>query len=233
VRRWAFILGMISAYALDAYADHSVLLLAKGSFTTNTRIFYDSNDPQAYAGITNVSLNYGIGAELRVRTFWERWVLGIAVEKISGSVETSAYYLYPAGSLMVPRKDGYEMVPIEISAYYTVPISSNSFDFYLGGGFGYYTGKRNYSVASTASRSTDMNSALGLQVSTGVRWLFTPFLAVDMHLRFRDPQINAVNIFDQKSTSVRGVPVPLAQGPMYTQINLNGINYSAGLAIVF
>jgi hypothetical protein len=32
---------------------------------------------------------------------------------------------------------------------------------------------------------------------------------------------------------IQGVQVPLAQGPSSTEINLNGINYSAGLAIVF
>jgi opacity protein-like surface antigen len=224
---------MISAYALTAYADNSVLLLLKGSFTTNTRIFYNADNPQAFSEITNVSTNYGFGGEVRVRTFWERWVIAVAAEKISGSVERNAVYNGPTGPILIPRKDGFEMVPIEVSAYYVVPISSNTFEFYLGGGFGYYTGKRNYSVGSAQSRSSDVTSTLGIQVSTGVRWLFTRFLAVDVHLRFRDPQVNATNTFDQRSTVVQGVQVPLAQGPSLTEINLNGINYSAGLAIVF
>jgi hypothetical protein len=224
---------MISAYALTAYADNSVILLVKGSFTTNSRIFYNVNDPQAYSPVTNVSYNYGLGAELRIHTFWERWVLGLSIEKISGSVQNSTIYDRPTGSVIVPSTEGYEMLPVEVSAYYTVPISSNTFDFYLGGGFGYYVGKREYSINNVTARSGGTNSVLGIHVSTGIRWMFTSHLGFDMHLRFRDPQINATNTFDQASTVIDGVSVPLAQGPQYTQINLNGINYAAGLAIVF
>lgn len=228
-----YMIIMLSAYARTAYADNSVLLLLKGSFTTNTRIFYNTDNPQAFAEITNMSSNYGIGAELRVRTFWERWVLDIAVEKITGSVVRNTDFAGPTGHIVVPKNDGYEMIPIEVSAFYTVPISTNTFEFYLGGGFGYYNGKRKYSIGRAVSRSTVVNNVLGIQVSTGVRWMFTPFLALDVHMRFRDPQVNAVNVFEERTTDINGVAVPLPQGPMYTQINLNGINYSAGLAIVF
>ncbi len=231
--RWTFMISMLSAYALSADAENSVLLLFNGSFTTNTRIFSNADNPQLYSDITNIPINYGIGAEVRVRTFWERWVLGISVEKISGTVETSAIYDGPTGPVIIPRTNGYEMVPVEAGMYYTVPISSTTFAFYLGGGLGYYTGRRTSSVGSAASRSTDIASTMGIHVSTGIRWMFTPLLALDAHLRFRDPQINATNVFDQKSTLIKGVPVPLAQEPSHTAINLNGINYSAGLAIVF
>ncbi len=231
--RSTVIISILSVYALSAYAGNSVLLLLTGSFTTNTRIFSNADNPQSFSDITNISANYGIGAEVRVRTFWERWVLGIAVEKISGTAETAAIYTAPTGPIIIPRANGYEMVPVEVSAYYSVPISSNTFEFYLGGGLGYYTGKRTYSVGSATARSTDITSTMGIHVSTGIRWMFTPLLALDVHLRFRDPQINATNVFDQKTTLVKGVPVPLAQEPSHTAINLNGINYSAGLAIVF
>jgi len=228
-----YMIIMLSAYAHSAYAGSSLLVLLKGSFTTNTRIFYNTDNPQAFSEISNVSSNYGIGAEVRIRTFWERWVLGIAVEKISGSFERTSVYLGPTGRIFVPRSDGYELLPVEVSAFYVVPISSNTFEFYLGGGVGYYTGKRKYSVGSAASRSTDVHSVMGIHVSTGIRWTFTSLLALDAHMRFRDPQINAVNQFGERSTVIGGVTVPLVQGPMHTQINLNGINYSAGLAIVF
>jgi hypothetical protein len=225
---------MISAYALAAYAGDSAILLAKASFTTNTRIFYNIDDPQAVPDLANVSSNFGFGAELRVRTFWERWYIGITIEKITGQRTSSALYTSPvSGDLAVPITDGYELMPVEVSAYYSVPISSNTFVFYLGGGAGYYSGKRNYSVVNVASRTTETDGVIGIHVSTGLRWMITPFLGIDGQLRFRDPQINATNVFDQRSTRLDGVTIPLQQGPIHTQINLNGINYSAGLAIVF
>lgn len=225
---------MLSACAaLAAHADNSVLILAKASFTTNTRIFYNTNIPSPFADMTNVSSNFGYGAEIRVCTPWERWFVGLAIERIKGSREDPMLYNSPFGQMLVNRTDGYELMPIEVSGYYSVPISSNTFVFYLGGGIGYYSGKRNYSLAGIQSRSTGMNSTLGIHVSTGLRWMITPWLGIDGHLRFRDPQISAVNVFDQPWVVIDRVRVPLSQEPSHTQINLNGINYSAGLAIVF
>jgi hypothetical protein len=233
VLRRTILISILSAYALAAYADNSVILLGTASFTTNTRILYNTDNPQAIADITNLSSNFGFGAEIRVRTLWERWFIGLQIEKIKGERDELTVYNSPLGSVLVPGKEGYEILPIEISGYYTVPISSNTFEFYMGGGMGYYVGKRNYSIAGVQSRSTETNSTLGIHVSTGVRWMITPFLGIDGHLRFRDPQIDATNVFDQPSTTVSGARIPLSQTPVHTQINLNGINYSMGLAIVF
>ncbi|HLP16063.1 MAG TPA: hypothetical protein VK470_07390 [Bacteroidota bacterium] len=224
---------MFSAYALAAYADDSVMLLGKASFTTNTRIFYNVDNPQIIADMANVSSNFGFGAEVRVRTFWERWYIGLAVEQIKGSQQTLLTYSGPYNDVLVPRTDGYEIMPIELSGYYSVPISSNTIVFYLGGGIGYYKGKRNYSIGNADSRSDGVNSALGIQVSTGLRWMITPMLGIEGQLRFRDPQISATNVFDQSATTYGGVRVLLSRTPSHTTINLNGINYSAGLAIVF
>lgn len=233
LRRTIFI-GIISVCALvRAHAGDSVILLASSSFTTNTRISYNAGDPSALPDITNVSANFGFGAEVRLRTFWERWEIGLKIEKIKGDRDISYEYDTPTQSVIVPSSDGYELLPIELSGYYTVPISSNTFIFYMGGGVGYYRGKREYSVANVASRSTETTSTLGIHVSTGMRWMITPFLGIDGHLRFRDPQIDATNVFDQSSATIHGVTIPLSRAPQQTQVNLNGINYSMGLAIVF
>jgi hypothetical protein len=73
--------------------------------------------------------------------------------------------------------------------------------------------------------------AIGIHVLTGLDFSLTSILRIRSELKFRDPQFDVRNTFNQSSVVYDGVRIRLDQNPATTRINLNGIAYSAGLVL--
>ena len=219
-------LFVIFGYALSG--DYGISLSLKGTMTSNTRMMYDVNVSSYTQADRNVSSSFGYGADVRSNLFFDRFFLGFSVEIVRGS--TTVSQIYPLlQNLRVPMEEGFEARMAELSGYYIVPISSETILFYLGGGVGYYTGKRVYSVAGYHTTNLRSTSNIGIHVLTGTEFRIFPNVALRTELKFRDPYFDATTRFDKSFVIVEGQRVALSQQERVTRINLYGINYVAGL----
>lgn len=210
--------------------ERHILVTVKGSLTSNTRILYNINTYNPFDPGKNIASNLGFGADLRGNILWDRFYIGAGFEKVQAKETFQLYYpQYP--SLQVPSEEGFSINIIELSGYYIVPISSENLQFYLGGGFGAYSGNRSYSIAGIHAATLNNISSVGIHVLTGIEYYVFNFLALRAELKFRDPHFDVTNKFEQPFTEFDQRQIPLSQTESVTRINLYGINYAAGIVI--
>lgn len=221
-----FLLLLISIGSLAAN-DRNFSLSLKGSFTTSTRFLYNIDRPSMYGEQRIISSNLGYGADIRWNILWDRFFLGLSVEKISALEMVTINYLQ--SDMPIPFEEGFELTAMELSGYYVVPISSEQIKFYLGGGFGIYDGDRRFSIAAIKAATVSSSSYIGIQVMTGIDYQLFARMGVRFEIKFRDPHFDVTTKFDQMTTDYHGRIVQLPQGEYVTKINLFGVNYAGGL----
>lgn len=224
--------GMLLLFcaALSAANEHTVSVSLKGTFTTGTRFLYNIDRVNTYGEQREISSNLGYGADIRWNMLWDRFFLGFSAERISGRDERAV--LYPQYNyLAVPYEEGFEVVAMELSGYYIVPISSERIQFYLGGGFGSYDGERNYSIARLKAETVASTSYIGIHVLTGIDYRFHSRIGLRFEIKFRDPHFDVTTKFDQSSVQYQGKRIPLPQTEEVTKVNLFGVNYMGGIVI--
>ncbi len=210
--------------------DRNLSLSLKGSFTTNTRFLYNIDKPNVYSTNRTLSSNLGYGADIRWNVLWERFYLGFSVEKVSGVDRVSVLY-ENLDFLEVPYEEGFDLLGLELSGYYVVPISSEQVQFYIGGGFGTYDGKRNFSIARISAETISSRSYIGIHVMTGIDYRIYSRIGLRFEIKFRDPHFDVTTKFEQASAEYQGKRVLLPQGEYVTKVNLYGVNYAGGVVI--
>jgi len=208
----------------DVY-DHTVV--GHFNFVSASRLFLDpfSGNPsrQNQSVELGSNLSYGIEYLYRLQPGVQ---LAAAVEYASNNTSSKD----PFGTGI---EDGYELILLEVSGFFTLPFSSDNLRFYLGGGIGGYLGWRNYSVGNMVSRSVHHEPSVGIHVITGLAYYPVSRLSIHVEFRFRDPQVTAYNEFDTGTEIINGRTYYFPTTPLASRINLNGNVYSLGLGFHF
>jgi len=229
-------LVLFSAISLQAqYGGHAVGLSFNYNFTTSSKLFLhpNSEDPflqEQFVPIDNIT-SYAI--ELRVGVI-ENFALGLSGEYMTAvSNNTSFVVGGPTGSMQTSIKDGFEVYPVELSAYYIMPFSTEKFQFHIGGGFGLYFGNhiRNFGTADVTTIRQDLG--YGIQVSTGMDYLVNDFFSIRGELKFRDPQFDMQSKYSKREIIVNGQPYEIENDIFDSKVNINGITFGLGLVVHF
>lgn len=230
MRRLILLILCSGVWCVSAANDLNASITLKGTFTTNTRFLYHLERTEYYDPGRVISSNLGYGADVRWNIMWERFYLGFSVEKIR-AVETVPMIDSRRPFLRIPVEEGFDVVAVELSGYYVVPISSDNVQFYLGGGFGAYDGERLYSVANVRAATVRSTSNIGIHVLTGIDYRFFSHVALRGELKFRDPHFDVTNKFDQPFAMYEGYRIPLDQSETTSRVNLYGVNYMLGVVV--
>jgi opacity protein-like surface antigen len=209
--------------------DHKLSVTLKGTFTTSTRFLYNIDNPNVYSASRTLTSNFGYGADVRWNILWDRFSIGFSTEKVSALQTTPV--IYPQFDyLRVPYEEGFDLLALELSGYYLVPISSEHLKFYLGGGFGTYDGKRSFSIAQANAETISSKSYIGIHVMTGIDYQVLSRVGIRFEVKFRDPHFDVTTKFDQQSVNYLGYQIQLPSEET-VKVNLFGVNYVGGLVI--
>lgn len=207
----------------------NISVAAMGSYTTSTRFLYHVDRDDIFIDNRYFSYNFGFGLDIRWSALNDDILLGFNVEKIR-TLDRSSMRIQGNGvTYLVPVEEGFVAYPVELSGYFVIPVSSEDVRTYLGGGVGWYFGERLYSVAGAHTVTTNSPTGFGIHVLTGLDVRIYSNLALRGELKFRDPQFDSVNRFEESSTTYRGVSIVLGTSPTTTRVNLNGITYAVGI----
>ncbi len=216
-----------------------------GNLTTSSKLFYDPDSPDevARAAFFPFSGVWGGGIDLRRAIPALRLTFGLSIEYIAAAnqftvpVNSEPLPLpSPPGTTVTvdaPVQDGYYVFPVELSAYFTVPISTERFQLYIGGGGGGYFGDRRYKFGTEQSVTTDRSAGYGIQVTTGSEYFPVPEFSVRMEVKFRDVQFRSTHHFLAATTIVDGTTVPLPAAPFPSRVNIDGMNLALHFAYNF
>lgn len=214
----------------SAQGRHFTISL-KGNLTTGTQLFprpnsTNSAERASFFPIENIP---GIGIEVRYRIPETNLALGLSADYIRGSIsQTLAGFSRP-----IPVEDGYRVIPVELTGYFIIPFSGETFGVYMGGGGGAYFGRRILKIAGLESVPLDQGVGYGIHVLGGVSYRLVEWLTLEGEMKFRDVQFDATNAFLASSTIYQGTVVNISRDPRPSRVHTDGIIFQLGVAVAF
>ena len=211
---------------------HPFTFSVSGSFSTSSKLFLHSEDPNETTRNQFLPLNDLFGITIDVRRQFDAIgiQLGLNVEYIS---KTESYFLPITYTKSVPLTDGFTAIPIELSGYFTIPIGDETVQFYMGGGGGLYFGNRNYRIAEVTAFTVRRTIGVGIHILSGIQYILTPLISLRSEVKFRDVQFQTVNQFTQPFVTYHNTTISLDQQPFASRISINGMTLTLGLAVHF
>lgn len=233
MKRWVTIGTLMLVFGSTVcHARENISVAAKGSYTTSTRFLYNVDRNDIFIDDKYFSYNFGFGLDVRILAYSDDILIGINFEKIRTLDQTVKPVYRNGEEYSIPVSEGFVVYPFELSGYFLIPFSSEDARVYLGGGVGWYYGERIYSIASAHAATLNSPSGFGIHVLTGADVRITSRIALRGELKFRDPQFDSVNRFEESSTTYNGLKILLDSSSSKTRVNLNGITYGLGLVFL-
>lgn len=164
----------------------------------------------------------------------ESIILGFNTEYMATtSIGPNLTVFLGSSTVTIDVEDGFRLIPLEMSAYYLLPFSTERFKFLMGGGMGYYLGSHIRKFGDVEVSNAERNAAYGIHVSISMDYLIKEFVSVRGEMKFRDPQFTVKSKYNKKEVNYNGNIIRLAQDSFDSKINVDGVTFILGLAFHF
>jgi len=220
---------LFSVTILAQYNGNNFALSVNYSLTTDSQIFLTPDAPNVFDREKSFNIDdiVSYSAELRYRLN-ESLIFGLSLEYIKTSAKGRNL---PSPVFLVD--DGFEVFPLELSAYYFLPFSSEDFKFYMGGGFGLYFGNRTRTLGNIKFENVSSEIGYGIQVSVGMDYMIFDNFSARGEIRFRDPDFKVTNKYSSETVIYDGREYAVNADQITSKINIDGITFSIGAAYNF
>jgi hypothetical protein len=225
-----FAVNALSTRSLLWGQDHGISVALKGSLTTASRVFTDPKSPDAFQRSQFFSLEdfFGFGVEVRYQLPETNVALGLSADYI----ETTIGHSIPLStSKSVPVEDGYRVIPLELTGYFIIPVSGQTFGVFMGGGVGGYFGRRVYKLGETEAPTTDAGLGFGIHVLGGLSYRFTEWFSLSAEMKFRDLQFQTTNQFAPSPAMYQGMPITVSRAPFDARVHTDGVIFQLGTVL--
>lgn len=220
---------MLSNVLFAQYSENNFSITTNFFYNTTAKIFLTPDAENVLDKTFNFPIEdiYSYSAELRYQIS-EFLILGLSIEYMEASAK---------GRTLTSRqfvvREGFTLIPIEVSAYYFLPFSTEDFKFYMGGGIGIYTGSRTREFGDIKFKDVSSEIGYGIQVSVGMDYMIFQNLSLHGELRFRDPDFRITNKYDSEFVRYNDQTFRINQDEVASKINVDGITFGIGLAFHF
>ena len=218
-----FNLFIFSYFSFSQESSLSVSL--KGNYTTTSRyypstVIITSYSFEEYYSIDNL---WGYGIETRYNIS-DYIALGLSAECISGKID----YTHP--TLRIPAKAGYDMFLFELNGYYYMPLSTESFKFYIGGGINLDYCNSYEELPSIKSQLVSAPLNTGIQVISGVEYFFMKDLSIRLEMKFRDPIVENECQYTTSRILYNNRVYNISTKPFKSKVNIDGVVFDLSVA---
>ncbi len=206
-----------------------------GFYTTSASIFLNPNASDIVLRNSSFDIEdiFNPGADIRFRVS-EPLILGLSVEYMNITETVLNLNVFLGGSIVtIEVEDGFKLIPIEFTAYYLLPFSTEGFKFLMGGGLGYYNGEFIRKVGEAEVTSVQEENAIGIHVSVSMDYIPINNVAVRFQMKFRDPQFTVTSHYRRTEVEYEGNVIILPEESFETKINVDGITFMLGAAFQF
>jgi hypothetical protein len=222
---------LLSSNIFAQYYGTNSSIAFNAIYTTSSRLylntasgsFFERNE---YVNIEGI-LSYSIEVKRRLT---DELFIGLSIEKLnvykSGK---NVKAMTPNGMQRIVVDDGFIAYPVELSLYYIIPVSNESIILYIGGGAGYYSGEQLRQIGSSKMESKEKKIAWGIQVQTGLEYMITDYLSLKGEMRFRDPEFEMTNHYNEKVIIYRNQYIRLPEDDFDSKVNIDGISFMLGV----
>ncbi len=206
-----------------------------GFYTTSASIFLNPNASDIVLRNSSFDIEdiFNPGVDIRFRVS-EPLILGLSVEYMNITETVPNLNVFLGGSIVtIEVEDGFKLIPIEFTAYYLLPFSTEGFKFLMGGGLGYYNGEFIRKVGEAEVTSVQEENAIGIHVSVSMDYIPINNVAVRFQMKFRDPQFTVTSHYSRTEVEYEGNVIILPEESFETKINVDGITFMLGAAFQF
>ncbi|MDP4117237.1 MAG: hypothetical protein Q8903_13960 [Bacteroidota bacterium] len=230
-----FILFAVTLNMYCQYDGNKFSISVNGVYTTSSKIYLHPDSPDET--IRNNSFEtgsfYNPAVEIRYRPF-ENVILGLNIDYISKEAAGSYITVYSGiRTVSIEVKDGFKVIPVELSVYYLMPFSTESFKMYFGGGAGYYFGSQIRKFGDADISTTSRKFAYGIQALVGTDFMLFNNISIRGEMKFRDPQFKVTSRYNKTSIKYNSTVVTLPYNSFDSKINIDGLSFILGLAYHF
>ncbi|NMB82900.1 MAG: hypothetical protein GYA14_13895 [Ignavibacteria bacterium] len=199
------------------------------NYTTTSKLYLqpNSSDPVLRSEYENLDGIYNLSFEFRYKIF-ESMIIGLGTEFIQKSYTNRNYFIQGD---RVEIKEGYNLIPVELTLYYLLPFSTEKFKFFMGGGGGLYFGKQIREFGNVNFNSAELTTGYGINVSVGMDYLVNEFISVRGQMRFRDPELIMKSKYSGSNTIYNGKSYLLSDNTFTTKVNIDGVTFTIGLSL--
>jgi len=227
----AFIVLTFQSFAQSDSAKIGIAVNAV--YTTSAEVFLNPNssNPEVRNNSTTFEDIWSPALDIRYR-FSKEFLLGLNVEYISKtSIEPSLTAFIGNQVFIFEVEDGFKVVPIELTAYYHFPFSTEDFKFMMGGGLGYYLGEFERKFQDVQLEVTQRKFALGLHVTASMDYMIISNIAARFEMKFRNPQYTVTSKYSKPQVTYQGNVIELPENAFDTKIDIDGLTFILGLVI--
>ncbi len=203
-------------------------------FITSARIYPASRDadPVIKTTYNSIASFAAFGGDLRL-ILPKGNAVGLTILPINVLNETGSIYGYNSSGEYtgVPIKDGFNIWLFELTGYFRIPVVSDPWNLYLGGGPSVYFGHRIVQIGN-AEAVTPTQSAVGIQICAGVSYRFVSHWGIRCEMKAVSPEFNSSSTFSSASTGYNGMKVDLPK-TLYGKVDVNGTDFALGVFYQF
>lgn len=225
---------VLSINVYSQYNDKKFGVSFSATYTPTGRFFLNPNSIQKLLREENVELIdiYSGAVELRYR-FNESIIVGVGTEYIEKKSFEKNVIGFPSQLAGVEVEEGFKMIPVELSVYYFIPFSTESFKFFMGGGAGVYFGQYIRNFADVSLEHVSSEFSWGIHGRVGMDYLITDYFSVRGEMKFRDPDFKMESKYNKDSFEYDGQRRFLPTQPFTTKVNIDGMTFIIGAALHF
>ena len=133
-------------------------------------------------------------------------------------------------NIRIFSKEGFELIPFDLSVYYFLPFSTDSFKFFMGGGIAFYYANHVREFADVKAENVSRDFSYGIQAAIGMDYMILDFLSARLKMKFRDPDFKLESKYNKDSVIIeQGTTKEIFKNPQesYTRNLLESsfINY--------
>ena len=240
-----FLLISFSAYTLKAQGedirfydpDKRFSITLYGTYISASELLENPRSTNTFEREISTKLNsgYGYGVELNYAPplFESELLIYLSAEYLKVNTDELLLKLSDGvNKASVKVKEKFMMIPLELGIKWLLPVSTDNFKLYIGGGGGIYFGDRTRTMQNLVSTNIEKTPGFSLNILSGIGYYIARNLSADFELKFREASFDVESKYNTNIININGTQYYITS-PFYTRFNVDGVRISAGLKYQF
>ncbi len=224
---------LLSTSSFAQFGAGKIGIAVNAVYTTSAEIFLNPNSSNSEVRNKSFTLEniWNPGIDFRYR-FTNEFILGLNIEYIKKTAYAPNLTAFIGNQVFVFEvEDGLSAIPIELTAHYYFPFSTEDFKFIMGGGLGYYIGEFVRKFQGVDLEITQRKFALGFHVSASMDYIIIENLSARFEMKFRNPQYTVTSKYSKTEVTYQENVLQLPENAFDTKVDIDGLTFILGLVI--
>jgi len=238
---------LLSPYFLYSQTPHNELpyndkskkfsILLYGTYVSSSELQNNIDDPTPFLRDVSIDMSggYGYGGEISYSPLSNNqdisFYLSSEYLKVKDD-ELTYQFVQDSNTVKARFTEEFTLIPVEGGMKWNLPLSSDRFKIFIGGGAGIYFGSRERIISSLNTSEISSKPGYSLNILAGTEFFIARNISADFEFKFREASFETESKFSQDYITINGQNYSLGN-PIHSRIIVDGVRLSAGLKYHF